>query len=61
MEAIRPPEGGIAMAAHSQKSVTIQDVAKYAGVWGIDIGQAAFKALRCTLQDGEIVEDKLIG
>ncbi|MHB8864829.1 MAG: pilus assembly protein PilM [Pirellulaceae bacterium] len=32
-------------------------MAKYAGVWGIDIGQAAFKALRCTIQDGEIVAD----
>jgi type IV pilus assembly protein PilM len=25
-------------------------MAKYAGVWGIDIGQAAFKALRCKLE-----------
>ncbi len=32
-------------------------MAKHAGVWGIDIGQAAFKALRCTLQDGEVVAD----
>ena len=32
-------------------------MAKNAGVWGIDIGQAAFKALRCTLQDGEVVAD----
>ncbi|MHB8969729.1 MAG: pilus assembly protein PilM [Pirellulaceae bacterium] len=32
-------------------------MAKYAGVWGIDIGQAAFKALRCTVQDGEVVAD----
>jgi type IV pilus assembly protein PilM len=32
-------------------------MAKHAGVWGIDIGQAAFKALRCTTQDGEVVAD----
>ncbi len=32
-------------------------MAKYAGVWGIDIGQAAFKALRCTVQDGQVVAD----
>ena len=32
-------------------------MAKNAGIWGIDIGQAAFKALRCTLQDGEVVAD----
>ncbi|NLX54138.1 MAG: pilus assembly protein PilM [Planctomycetaceae bacterium] len=32
-------------------------MAKKAGVWGIDIGQAAFKALRCTLQNGEVVAD----
>ncbi len=32
-------------------------MAKYAGVWGIDIGQAAFKALRCTVQDGKVVAD----
>ncbi len=32
-------------------------MAKNAGVWGIDIGQAAFKALRCTLQNGEVVAD----
>ena len=32
-------------------------MAKYAGVWGIDLGQAAFKALRCTLDDGQVVAD----
>jgi hypothetical protein len=32
-------------------------MAKNAGIWGIDIGQAAFKALRCTLQDGDVVAD----
>ncbi len=32
-------------------------MAKYAGVWGIDIGQAAFKALRCQLEDGKVVAD----
>lgn len=32
-------------------------MAKYAGVWGIDIGQAAFKALRCQLIDGQLVAD----
>ena len=25
------------------------------GVWGIDIGQCALKALRCEMQDGELV------
>ena len=28
-----------------------------AGVWGIEIGQTAIKALRCTLVDGEVVAD----
>ncbi len=32
-------------------------MAKTAGVWGIDIGQAAFKALRCQLVDGKVVAD----
>ncbi|MCU0959561.1 MAG: type IV pilus assembly protein PilM [Pirellulaceae bacterium] len=32
-------------------------MAKLNGVWGIDIGQAAFKALRCTTQGGEVVAD----
>ena len=32
-------------------------MAKFAGVWGIDIGQAAFKAMRCTVQDGQVVAD----
>ncbi len=32
-------------------------MAKYAGVWGIDIGQAAFKALRCQLDGGQVVAD----
>jgi type IV pilus assembly protein PilM len=32
-------------------------MAKYAGVWGIDIGQAAFKAMRCQLVDGKLVAD----
>ncbi len=32
-------------------------MAKYAGVWGIDIGQAAFKALRCQVEGGEVVAD----
>jgi len=27
------------------------------GVWGIEIGQTALKALHCTLQDGEVVAD----
>ena len=27
------------------------------GVWGIDIGQAAFKALRCRIEDGQVVAD----
>ncbi len=30
---------------------------KQVGVWGIDIGQCAFKALRCVLDDGQIVAD----
>ena len=25
------------------------------GAWGIDIGQCALKALRCEMQDGELV------
>ena len=25
--------------------------------WGIDIGQAALKALRCTVEDGQVVAD----
>jgi type IV pilus assembly protein PilM len=32
-------------------------MAKNAGVWGIDIGQCAFKAMRCQLEDGAIVVD----
>jgi type IV pilus assembly protein PilM len=32
-------------------------MAKYAGVWGIDLGQAAFKALRCKLDNGQVVAD----
>lgn len=32
-------------------------MAKKLGVWGIDIGQCALKALRCTEQDGQIVAD----
>lgn len=32
-------------------------MAKYAGVWGIDIGQAAFKALRCHMENGQVVAD----
>ncbi len=32
-------------------------MAKNAGVWGIDIGQCAFKAMRCQLEDGAIVAD----
>ncbi len=27
------------------------------GVWGIEIGQSALKALRCTVKDGEVVAD----
>ncbi|MBM4090327.1 MAG: pilus assembly protein PilM [Planctomycetes bacterium] len=30
---------------------------KYAGVWGIDIGQAAFKALRCRAENGQVEAD----
>ena len=32
-------------------------MAKHAGVWGIDIGQAAFKALRCSVEDGKVEAD----
>jgi type IV pilus assembly protein PilM len=32
-------------------------MAKNAGVWGIDIGQCAFKAMRCQLEDGVVVAD----
>lgn len=32
-------------------------MANSAGVWGIDIGQAAFKALRCQIEDGKVVAD----
>ncbi|MEL0094947.1 MAG: pilus assembly protein PilM, partial [Planctomycetaceae bacterium] len=28
---------------------------KNPGVWGVDIGQCALKAMRCEMQDGEIV------
>ncbi len=30
---------------------------KQVGVWGIDIGQCAFKALRCVVEEGQIVAD----
>ncbi len=30
---------------------------KQVGVWGIDIGQCAFKALRCVVEEGRIVAD----
>lgn len=32
-------------------------MAKSSSVWGIEIGQTALKALRCTLEDGEVVAD----
>ncbi len=32
-------------------------MAKNLGVWGIEIGQSALKALHCSMQDGEIVAD----
>ena len=32
-------------------------MAKNVGVWGIDIGQCALKAMRCTLEDGQVVAD----
>jgi type IV pilus assembly protein PilM len=32
-------------------------MANQASVWGIDIGQAAFKALRCRVEDGKVVTD----
>ena len=32
-------------------------MAKNAGVWGIDIGQCALKAMRCTIEDGQVVAD----
>jgi len=32
-------------------------MAKNVAVWGIDIGQCALKALRCTVEDGKVVAD----
>ena len=32
-------------------------MAKTTGVWGIDIGQSALKALRCKIEDGQVVAD----
>lgn len=32
-------------------------MAKNVGVWGIDIGQCALKAMRCTMEDGQVVAD----
>ena len=32
-------------------------MAKKQGVWGIDIGQCALKALYCTMEDGEVVAE----
>ncbi len=32
-------------------------MAKSSGVWGIEIGQSALKALRCSLKDGEVVAE----
>ena len=32
-------------------------MAKSQSVWGIEIGQTALKALRCTMVDGEVMAD----
>ena len=32
-------------------------MASSSSVWGIEIGQSALKALRCTLKDGEVIAD----
>ena len=32
-------------------------MAKNVGVWGIDIGQCALKAMRCTLEGDQVVAD----
>ena len=32
-------------------------MAKNVGVWGIDIGQCALKAMRCTLEGDQVIAD----